>query len=484
MKSGISFILALLLGAASLACSSEDPLLSGVSQSEEEIINGTTTSAYFMRSVGALVVRQGMYQSTFCSGTLVAQNLVLTAGHCLEKVSVATTSFSIGNQANGPVGTTSYPAASFIFHPNYKKNQTPPGQLTDYYDIALVKLQKAAPYSPARMVRKQQAPYLLKLGEKVLMMGYGKTNASTNSTGTRMQGFSTLKMIGSSEIWVDNASWAQKCFGDSGGPTLMKTNINGVTEWHVVGVASRTGKDCTYGSVETRVDVFLSWIHKYGSIPCGSGLSKSCGGTVIPDIGMVKKDTGVTKGKANGASCTSGAECYYGLCIHSAGKNICSMYCDIAKNNCPGIWVCRPLAGSTKGACIKPDIPTPPPDMGAPATESGTLPQGNLGDPCEYHTDCLTNLCGSADGKKFCTKMCSSGTKDCGDKMKCVPTGGGTYACVPDNKPPTPDAGTTEEDPADEDGCAVGGGGRSTGPLMLLMLALLLAGRVRREKEM
>jgi len=475
MKSRIPLIVALLLGAAPLACTSEDPFLSGVNQAESEIINGTTTSPYFMRSVGAMVARQGMYQAAFCSGTLVAQNLVLTAGHCLEKVTVAQTSFHVGNSANGAVSSTSVAAKQFIFHPKYKKNQTPPSQLTDYYDIALVKLAKGMPYAPAKMVRKQQAPYLLKLGEKVLLMGYGKTNAKTNSGGTRMQGFSTLKMIGTSELWADNSNWAQKCFGDSGGPTLMKTKINGITEWHVVGVASRTGKDCTYGSVETRVDVFLPWIHKYGSIPCGSGLSKNCSGTTTKDSGVIpKKDVG--KGKAMGASCSSGAECFTKLCIHSAGKNICSMYCDISKNNCPGIWECRPLAGSTKGACIKPDKVAPPPDMGAPATESGTLPRGVLGDPCEYHSDCLTNLCGSANGKRFCTKMCTPGTKSCGDKMKCVPTGGGTYACVPDPKAPTPDAGPPEEEPEEEDGCEVGGSA-SASPLALFLLALVFLRR-------
>lgn len=460
--------LILLLSVVSLACSSDDPLLGQVGESEQEIINGVKSSSNFMKSVGALVVRQGMYQAAFCSGTLVAQNLVLTAGHCLEKVTASNVSFYVGTQANGPIGPTTYPAKDFVFHPSYVKNASPPSSLADYYDIALVRLSKGVPYSPARMVRQQQVATLLRLGDKVLVMGFGKTDPKTNSTGTKMQGFSTLKMIGTSEVWIDNSKWSQKCFGDSGGPSLMATTINGPLEWHVMGVASRTGQDCTGGSVETRVDKYLSWIHKYGSIPCGSGLSKSCG-PVVPklDKGVpVKKDTGVTTGKALGALCTSGNECQTGLCIHSAGKNICSQFCDVAKNNCPGIWVCRALAGSTKGACLKPDKEVPQPDMGVPPKK------GELGDTCNLNTDCDSDLCGSAGGRKFCTEMCTPGKKECGSKMFCASTGGGTHACMP-NSDPDP------VDPPEETGCSAGG--EAGGPPALSLLALLLFGWRRRR---
>lgn len=451
----------LLVGALSLACSDEDPMLPRVGQTEQEIINGVISTGNFMKSVGALVVRQGLYQASFCTGTLIAQNLVLTAGHCLEKVTASNVSFYIGTQANGSIGASSYPAKDFIFHPKYNKNAPPPGTLTDYYDIALVRLAKGVPYSAAKMVRQKEVGTLLKLGDKVLLMGFGKTDPKVaNSSGTKMQGFSLLKMIGTSEIWVDHSKWSQKCFGDSGGPTLMATTINGPKEWHVVGVASRTGQDCTGGSVETRVDVFLPWIHKYGSIPCGSGMSKDCG-PVVPkkDTGApVKKDTGVTTGKAMGALCNAGYECQTGLCIHSAGKNICSQFCDTAKNDCPGIWECRPLAGSTKGACIKPDQSTPQPDMGVPP------PKVKLGDPCTYNSDCESDICGSLDGVKFCTKLCEPQKNECGDKMTCVPSGGGTNACIP-GAPPVPET--------PDEGCSVGGGKAGSPALMLLVLLLL-----------
>ncbi len=310
------------------------------------------------------------------------------------------------------------------------------------------------------MVRKSEAASLLKLGDSALIMGYGKTDPKTNSTGTKMQGFSTLKLIGSSELWMDKKNGSQKCFGDSGGPTLMKSYANGAAEWHVVGVASRTGQDCTYGSVETRVDVFLDWIHKYGSIPCGSGNSKSCGGTKPKlDKGTTKKDGGVKTGKALGAACSAGYECKTKLCIHTSGKNICSQYCDISKNNCPGKWVCRPLAGSAKGACLKPDPTTPDPDAAIPPKKKV------FGESCLYNADCNTGICGSAGTYRFCTKLCTPGNQDCGDKMECIPAGGGKSACSPKADP-------NPVDPPEDEGCTVAGHDAGGGLTLLLLLCL------------
>ncbi len=456
----------ILLALTVSACAPDDPLQWTHRAEEREIINGTTTNPNFLKQVGALVVRQGFYQASFCSGTLIAQNLVLTASHCLEKVTPSQTYFYIGTQAKGSFSSKSYPAKSFIFHPKYVKNSPPPGQLADWYDIALVKLTKQVPHSGAKMIRQKEIGKLLKLGDPVLVMGFGMTKANTgSSSGTRMQGFSTLKLIGNSEIWLDKKNGSQKCSGDSGGPSLMKSSATGY--WHVVGVASRTGKDCTYGSIETRVDPFLDWIHKYGSIPCSSGKSKDCSGiTPKKDKGTTpKKDSGPTTGKALGASCSFGSECKTLLCIHHEGVNKCSKYCNLTTNNCPVNWKCIPLAGTNKGACVAGST-KPTPD-GAPPTK------GKLGDNCLYNSDCDSGICGSADGQRFCTVLCTAGGTECGDKYECVNAGGGKSACMPRSDP-------APVDPPAKEGCAVGGGGEAgAGWLALLLLALAL-GRRRR----
>jgi hypothetical protein len=141
-----------------------------------------------------------------------------------------------------------------------------------------VELEQPLELPAAVMIRPSEAGPWLTTGIKVLIAGYGQADPERAlSSGIKHHGESIIGEVGSSEFWLEhNDNMSQRCHGDSGGPVWVNTNPAQGEEWKLIGIASRSNQDCTQGSIETRVDTYLEWIHQHISIPCGSGLSPDC----------------------------------------------------------------------------------------------------------------------------------------------------------------------------------------------------------------
>lgn len=407
-----------------------------VGSTAPEIVNGEPAAASFMPSVVALVINFPGFRQAFCSGTLVSKRWVVTAAHCVDTASIparAPIGVLFGSNVSD-AGAIVVPVVSRMQHPNYVGSDTPPGTLADYYDIGLVQLAADAPVAPALMIRPEQVGPSFRTGGEVLIMGFGLTDpANTNSSGVKYEGRTELRSVGDSEIYINSVSGSTTCSGDSGGPTFVDIGQAGNADYRLIGVTSRGAEGCQFGSVETRVDAYLSWIHENATdVPCDSGLAPACDGSGT--------NPAVTK-KTFGESCEQSAECVDDLCVIISGKGMCSKLCDPGSPVCPDRHQCQAIDQTgTRGACV----PRPP---------------LSLGEACTANEECASSLCAGVGGANVCSRFCEP-DKGCETNFQCVSAGGDQHICVPG----APQSGG---------GCAVDSGATSA-PLASLLFALAL----------
>lgn len=211
----------------------------------------------------------GLYDrktQALCTGTLIANQLVLTAAHCIDPSSNQLEVYFTREIMNADRNLVR-PALKAIVHSQYE-----PSRAEDTQDIALVRFDGALPegFVPAPLltdfsqVRKET---------RIVVAGYGlnwswgiKKGAGTlRSTDLKVK----KPLYGSSEIMIDQSLRKGICSGDSGGPAYLE--VNG--RLHLLGVASRGDSiplpltpDCFIMSIFTRVDAFLPWIQSTADV--------------------------------------------------------------------------------------------------------------------------------------------------------------------------------------------------------------------------
>jgi secreted trypsin-like serine protease len=245
-----------------------------VPSSATPLIGGEETGASQYTNVGAFgVIIDGTFFE-LCTGTLVAANVVLTAGHCtfffgdLEtRAQPYDVVFTL--DPNPTASSTTYDAVAFYTHPEYVDELRGNskcglfGQCTT--DVGLVVLETSPGVVPASLAPEGYVDTLDLSSEVFTIVGYGLegfVNANTpigTAGGTRK--FGTFRAIGqdvTSNRFLKLSgrhSGAETCFGDSGGPVF----VNGV----IVAVVS-FGQSwvCASPGYYTRVDTasVTAWI--------------------------------------------------------------------------------------------------------------------------------------------------------------------------------------------------------------------------------
>jgi secreted trypsin-like serine protease len=238
------------------------------------LIGGEETGASQYTNVGAFgVVIDGTFFE-ICSGTLVATNVVLTAGHCtffFEDLETSAQPFDIvfTLDPSPTASSTTYDAVAFYTHPEYVDELRGNskcglfGQCTT--DVGLVVLETSPGVAPASLAPEGYVDTLDLKSEAFTIVGYGLegfVNANTpigTAGGTRK--FGAFRAVGQ-DVTSDRFlklsgrhSGAETCFGDSGGPVFA----NGV----IVAVVS-FGQSwvCASPGYYTRVDTasVTAWI--------------------------------------------------------------------------------------------------------------------------------------------------------------------------------------------------------------------------------
>ncbi len=242
----------------------------------------------------------GLYDSQYnftCTATLLAENVALTAAHCIEAegknlqvIFASELSAVIGSEDAAVQSDSLRHVTRAVVHSQWIKDNT---ALNNWHDLALVKFSGPLPkgYKPATWLPTELT---LALNDQVVVAGYGATSVKTTNINEKkfpnlekaiadgevtcdetlpdekrhcykvdFLGDDDLKMTAAkiksllpSEITLDESHGHGTCVGDSGGPAFVEKN--GI--YYFFGVTSRGSTACDGIGVYTNVLYFKSWI--------------------------------------------------------------------------------------------------------------------------------------------------------------------------------------------------------------------------------
>ena len=214
--------------------------------SDEAIQGGAADSGD--PAVGLVWIRGG----GFCTGTLIAADVVLTAGHCVEEaVDAFYTGAGQATPAVGPVpvaGMERHAVIDQMAYPNYQPQNRCPNPT---YDEALLRL--ARPIAGVAPLPLSTRPP--RAGAKCRAVGYGVHGSGSAVSVERKRAASEVVAgVEWSAIHVERGSGIVD-HGDSGGPLLCGKAIAGTTSCGN-GAADPAHTDAWYG----RVDELAGWV--------------------------------------------------------------------------------------------------------------------------------------------------------------------------------------------------------------------------------
>ena len=227
-------------------------------RADERVVGGSEVPRGRWPDAVAVIGRSG-----FCTGTLIAPDVVLTAGHCLDATPYEVVVDTIDHARPGGERIRVAWARSY---PNWQQK----------YDVAVLMLDQPATYAKPRVVATACiARKLLTTGRAVEIVGFGLETPEALDSNTRLHQATVPVTDPTCSLdpacnpavaprgeFMAGGNGADSCFGDSGGPVYIDTQDG---HGHaVIGVVSRglalPAAPCGNGGVYVRVDKVISWI--------------------------------------------------------------------------------------------------------------------------------------------------------------------------------------------------------------------------------
>jgi hypothetical protein len=204
------------------------------------------------RSVVAIVSERNEGQA-LCTGTLITQDAVLTAAHCVDE-DPHSIRIGFSNDLKSGGGQIFRDVIRFSQHPKWKTHPD-----TGLGDVAILMFAGGIPdgFEVATLAPKS---FALDLGTQVFFLGYGVTNGTTHEgAGVLRETTSQVtELISSTQVQTDGQQ-ASVCFGDSGGPAFVFWN----RQWVQWGIASSVlTESCNSASVHTTVMSYVTWMNR------------------------------------------------------------------------------------------------------------------------------------------------------------------------------------------------------------------------------
>jgi secreted trypsin-like serine protease len=252
-----SALAALACASGCLGSSSPDPERTGA---EAEAVTGGEPDA---RDPSVVALVSG--GAAFCSGTLVAPRVVLTAAHCVG-FSLADLRIAFGSD---PQAAESLAVVASHVHPDFD-----PVAHSD--DIALLLLEAAAPpeASPLPLMTERLDGFV---GAPLRFVGFGMTDASDAGARTKHDGTSVISAV-QARSFSFSAGPSHPCGGDSGGPAFVTVAGREI----VAGLTAAGDPGCAGGAIDTRVDPYVAdFIRPYLDATAAGAAPPRAGGCAL-----------------------------------------------------------------------------------------------------------------------------------------------------------------------------------------------------------
>ena len=235
-----------------------------VAETEGRITNGNTaTAGQFPYQVG-LSMQLSVLSSSWCGGSLIGTNWVLTAAHCTTGAKKVTVYLGATQRTSAQV-TYTVTADDIIIHAAYNDK-------TLKNDISLIRIPSVSYTAKIQPVKLPaiSSSYSAYTGDYVIASGWGRISDSSVGVTNNLQ-WARLQVISNSQcaatygtstvlasnICVATPAGVSTCNGDSGGPLVLEsTKVQvGLTSF-----GAKAGCELGYPAAFTRLTSYLDWI--------------------------------------------------------------------------------------------------------------------------------------------------------------------------------------------------------------------------------
>ena len=210
-------LVSLFIGVA--ACTTGSPALS--------LVGPATEDQSFAAHV-VMVLKRGGGQAAFCTGVVLAPQVVLTAAHCAAAIGDMRIYYRDGS------GTSQFvEVAAVAIHPGFRADALTKRAVS--IDLALIQIRAplGARFSPAQL----DETGAVTVGEALKIVGYGLGREGEGATGgvLRSAPLRVRAPLSTILLWAEdpNKAGAGACSGDSGGPILSDdgAKVLAITTW-------------------------------------------------------------------------------------------------------------------------------------------------------------------------------------------------------------------------------------------------------------